>query len=180
MTFREIIMTGGLNGFIFLSVWKKKPLEVLLRRVILNLIFQCVRVGHTGFQQCLPHSIKCLNPPRLQRHVVSGSSPQPVHFNVLSFFVWSQNVLVPVPCACSPAPLVTGRDPVQAPAGQLEWRKQPANQEQLLLFFQEQSEDFLVQNKWVSRLLPRLSQAHWLNKTNLSLLQFLNVRIIIL
>ena len=62
--------------------------------------------------------------------------------------VWCQNVLVPVPCPRSPSPLVAGRDPVQAPAGQPERRKQPANQEQLLLFLQEQSEDLLIQNEW--------------------------------
>lgn len=140
---------------------RKSRLEVLLSRVILNFIYFSVCKSRSHWFPTVFTSFNKLSISNraTKTHVVIRSSPHSVHFNVLSFFVWSQNVLVPVPCPRSPSPLVTGRDPVQAPPGQLEWRKQPANQEQLLLFFQEQSEDFLVQNKWVSQLLTRLPKA---------------------
>ena len=70
-----------------------------------------------------------------------------VHFHRIVLCLM-QNVLVPVPCSRSSPPFVAGRDPLQASAGQPERRKQPADEEQLLHFLQEQSEDILVQNKW--------------------------------
>lgn len=66
----------------------------------------------------------------------------------LFHFISFQNVLVPV-SRPRPAPSVTGRDPVQTPTGQPERRKQPADQEQLLLLIQERPEDFIVQNQSV-------------------------------